>query len=55
MAESFFARLECDLLDRRRLKSQAEALIAVFEFIEGFYNPRRRQSSRQKREAGLCR
>src|ERR1700741_1549956 len=29
----------------RRFKTQAEARIAVFEFIEGFYNPRRRHSS----------
>ena len=45
MAESFFATLECELLDRRRFKTQAEARIAVFEFIEAFYNPRRRHSS----------
>ena len=45
MAESFFATLECELLDRRRFKTQAEARIAVFEFIEGLYNPRRRHSS----------
>ena len=45
MAESFFATLECELLDRRRFKSQSEAKLAVFEFIEGFYNPRRRHSS----------
>ena len=45
MAESFFATLECELLDRRRFKTQAEARIAVFEFIEGFYNPCRRHSS----------
>jgi putative transposase len=44
MAESFFATLECELLDRRRFKTQAEARIAVFTFIEGFYNPRRRHS-----------
>jgi Integrase core domain len=37
--------LECELLDRYRFKTQAEARIAVFEFIEGFYNPRRRHSS----------
>ena len=41
MAESFFATLECELLDRRRFRTQAEARMAVFEFIEGFYNPRR--------------
>jgi putative transposase len=45
MAESFFATLECELLDRNRFKTQAEARNAVFEFIEGFYNPRRRHSS----------
>ena len=45
MCESFFATLECELLDRRRFKTQAEARSAVFEFIEGFYNPRRRHSS----------
>ena len=45
MCESFFATLECELLDRRRFKTRAEARIAVFEFIEGFYNPRRRHSS----------
>ena len=39
MCESFFATLECELLDRRRFKTQAEARLAVFEFIEGFYNP----------------
>ena len=38
MAESFFATLECELLDRRRFQTQAEARMAVFAFIEGFYN-----------------
>ncbi len=45
MAESFFATLECELIDRRRFKTRAEARMAIFEFIEGFYNPRRRHSS----------
>jgi putative transposase len=45
MCESFFATLECELLDRRRFPTRAEAKIAVFDFIEGFYNPRRRHSS----------
>jgi hypothetical protein len=44
MCESFFARLECELLDRYRFRTQAEARTAVFEFIEGFYNLRRRHS-----------
>jgi transposase InsO family protein len=45
MAESFFATLERELLSRRRFKSQAEAKMAVFEWIEGWYNPHRRHSS----------
>jgi putative transposase len=45
MAESFFATLECELLDRHRFRSQTEARMAVFEFIEGWYNPRRRHSA----------
>jgi putative transposase len=44
LCESFFATLECELLDRRRFRSQAEARIAIFTFIEGWYNPRRRHS-----------
>ncbi len=45
MCESFFATLECELIARRRFTNQAEARMAVFAFIEGFYNPRRRHSS----------
>jgi len=45
LAESFFSTLECEWLDRHRFKTQAEARMAVFDFIEGFYNPRRRHSS----------
>ena len=45
MCESFFATLECELLARCRFKTQAEARGAVFAFIEGFYNSRRRHSS----------
>jgi putative transposase len=45
LAESFFATLECEWLDRHRFKTQAEARMSVFDFIEGFYNPRRRHSS----------
>lgn len=45
MCESFFATLECELLDRRRFRSQAEARMAVFTFIEGWYNPSRRHSA----------
>ena len=39
MCEGFFATLECELLERRRFRSHAEARMAVFEFIEGWYAP----------------
>jgi transposase InsO family protein len=45
MCESFFATLECELLDRHRFKTQVEVRLAVFEFIEGWYNPHRRHSA----------
>jgi putative transposase len=45
MCESFFATLECELLDRSRFATQREAELAVFDFIEAFYNPRRRHSA----------
>jgi putative transposase len=45
MCESFFATLECELLDRVRFADRAEAELAVFDFIEGFYNTRRRHSA----------
>jgi len=45
MAESFFASLECELLNRRSFKTKIEARLAVFTWIEGWYNPRRRHSA----------
>jgi putative transposase len=45
MCESFFATLECELLDRRSFKTPHEASLEVFDFIEGWYNPRRRHSA----------
>ena len=45
MAESFFATLECELIQRRAFQTQAEAHMAVFQFIEGWYNTRRRHSA----------
>jgi putative transposase len=45
MCESFFATLECELLARQRFKGQTAARNAVFGFIEGFYNRRRRHSA----------
>lgn len=45
MAESFFATLEREVLHRRRFRSQSEAKMAIFEWIEGWYNPHRRHSA----------
>ena len=45
MAESFFASLETELIDRRDWRDHAEARFDVFEWIVAFYNPRRRHSA----------
>ena len=45
LCESFFATLECELLERRSFRSHAEARMAIFEFLESFYNRRRRHSA----------
>jgi putative transposase len=45
MAESFFATLECELIERVKLRTTSEAKREVFSYIEGWYNPHRRHSS----------
>jgi len=45
MAESFFSTLKAELLSRRRFASQAEARMACFSYIEGWYNPVRLHSA----------
>ena len=45
MAESFFSTLEAELLSRRRFASQAEARMACFSYIEGWYNTVRLHSA----------
>jgi len=45
LCESFFATLECELIEQHHFRNQAEARMAVFDFIEGWYNPHRRHSS----------
>jgi putative transposase len=44
--ESFLATLEGELLNRCCFKTQVEARMAIFEFIEGCYNPHRRHCAR---------
>ena len=47
LCESFFASLECELLDRRTFHTYVEARAAVFAYIEGWYNTHRRHSAIQ--------
>jgi putative transposase len=44
-AESFWARLQTELLDRQRWRTRVELANAIFEYIERFYNRRRRHSA----------
>jgi putative transposase len=44
MAESFFAILECELIDSRSWKTKQEARLAIFTWIETWHNPHRRNS-----------
>jgi putative transposase len=44
-AESFFATIKTELIYRNRFKTKDEARLAVFRYIEGFYNPTRRHSA----------
>jgi hypothetical protein len=39
LCESFFATLECELLDQRSFKTEVEARSAGFDFVKGWYNP----------------
>jgi transposase InsO family protein len=45
VAESFFATLECELLDRSAWPTRAGLRTAIFDFIEVFYNRQRRHST----------
>ena len=45
MVESFFATLRLELLDRQDWATRAELARAIFEYIEAWYNPRRRHST----------
>jgi transposase InsO family protein len=45
VAESFFATIKSELLNRRSWPTKAQAHQAIFDWIEGWYNTRRRHSS----------
>jgi transposase InsO family protein len=45
VAESFFSSIKVELKPERSWKSRAEARTAIFDYIETWYNPRRRHSA----------
>ena len=45
VAESFFATLKLELVDRYTWPTRRQARTAIFEFIEGFNNGQRRHST----------
>jgi putative transposase len=45
MCESFFATLECELIERKTYATRSEARLSVFDFVEGWYNPHRLHSA----------
>ena len=45
MIEAFWSRMQVELLDTRRWRTRVELANAIFEYIEIFYNRRRRHSS----------
>jgi transposase InsO family protein len=50
-AESFIATIKKELINRRRFRSRNQARLAIFDYIECFYNPVRRHSSLGHRSA----
>jgi hypothetical protein len=45
MMESFWARMQVELLNRRRWRTRLELANAIFEYLEIFHNRQRRHSS----------
>ena len=45
LAESFFATLECELIDRENFATREDARTKIFDYLETWYNPRRRHSA----------
>ncbi len=45
LVESFWSTMQRELLDRQSWASRVELAAAIFDWIEGWYNPRRRHSS----------
>lgn len=45
VAESFFATIKTELLDRQSWPTRTRATTAIFDWIEGWYNTRHRHST----------
>jgi len=45
MMESFWSRMQVELLDRKRWNTRVELATAIFEYLEIFHNRQRRHSS----------
>ena len=45
VVESFWGRMQVELLNRQRWRTRVELANAIFEYIEGFHNRRRRHSA----------
>jgi len=45
LIESFWSTMQRELLDRRHWTSRVELASSMFDWIEGWYNPRRRHTS----------
>jgi len=43
--ETFFKTIKAELIWRHSWQTRRDAEIAIFEYINGFYNPRRRHSA----------
>ena len=45
MIESFWSRMQVELLDRKRWRTRVELAKAIFEYLEIFHNRQRRHSA----------
>jgi transposase InsO family protein len=45
MIESFWSRMQVELLDRQRWSTRIELASAIFEYVETFHNRQRRHSA----------
>jgi len=43
--ETFFKTIKAELIWQRSWETRRQAKMAIFEYINGFYNPRRRHSA----------